>query len=284
MTWQLFISISVVLYSFSVILQRMILKEDRSRPIAYAIVFQFLTGVVIGIVGFIFSDMSLPKQITPLFLNLLLMTLLYGFSNVFIFKSLKETQASKFTILFATRAFFTVIASSLVLKEFLTKEQLIGTLLIFISVVVVSLKEKRFSFGKGEILALLGATAFGIANTNDRYLLQHFNVYPYVSIGFIAPSILMSFIYPKELKHIKIFLNKKVFTRVFVLSTIYAFSAVTFFFALQIGESSAQVASVNLTSVIITVLLSIALLKERDNIPKKAFGAIISFIGLLLLI
>jgi len=284
MSWQLFISVSVILYSISVLIQRLILKEDQSNPVSFSIFFQFLTGVVIGIAGFIFSDMSLPSNLSPLLLNMALMIVLYGFANIFIFKSLKVTEASVFTILFATRGFFTVLASSLLLKEFLTGLQLVGALLIFISIILVNYKSKRFSFGKGELLALLGGVIFGLANTNDRYLLNHFNVYPYVSIGFIAPSLLMATIYPKELRGIKELIKKGTLGKMFLLSTLYAASAVTFFYSLQITSSSSQVASINLTNIVLTVLLSIIFLKERSNIPKKAVGAILTFIGLLLLL
>src|SRR4030067_3803918 len=149
MNWQLLILISVTLYSIFVLLQRVILKENESQPIAYSIFFQLLTGIVIGMVGFLFADMSLPLNLNDLILNLILMTFLYGFSNVFIFKSLKETEASKFTIVFATRAFFTVLASSLLLKEFLTRSQFLGALLIFSGVVLVNLKSYKFSLDKG---------------------------------------------------------------------------------------------------------------------------------------
>jgi len=284
MSWQLLILISVVLYSISVLLQRVILKENESRPIAYSIIFQLLAGIVIGIVGLIFADMSLPSNPGSLFWNLILMTLLYGFSNLFIFKSLKLTEASKFTIIFATRAFFTVLASSIVLKELLTGTQLLGTLLIFAGVILVNLKTSKFSFDKGSLFALAGALAFGFATTNDRFLLKSFAVYPYLTLAFIAPSIMMSLVFPKELKHIKLFLDKNLFKKMLVLTTIYALSAAAFFAALQKSANSSQVVSVNLTSVIVTVFLAVIFLKERDNLPKKIVGAILSFIGLLLLV
>lgn len=284
MSWPILIAISVVLYSVSVLLQRLILKENESQPIAYSILFQFLTGIFIGLVGLLFADLSLPTNLKPLLPNLILMTFLYGFSNVFIFKSLKQIEASKFTIIFATRAFFTVLASSLLLKEMLARQQFLGVLLIFSGVVLVNLQSAKISFGKGELLALLGAAAFGSANTNDRYLLQFFEVYPYITVAFVAPSILMSVIYPKELRHIQLFLHQKVLTKVLLLCVLYAFSAISFFAALQVGENSSQIASVNLTSVIVTVLLSIIFLKERGNLAKKVVGTGLSFIGLLLLV
>src|SRR3989344_4013508 len=161
MSWQILILISVVLYSISVLLQRVLLRQNESRPVAYAMFFQFLTGIVLGVVGFLFADMSLPANLSSLFWNLILMTVLYGFSNVFIFRSLKQIEASKFSILFSTRAFFTVLASSLVLKELLTGTQFLGALLIFSGVILVNLKSSKFSFDKGSLFALLAAFAFG---------------------------------------------------------------------------------------------------------------------------
>ena len=283
MSWQILILISVVLYSISVLLQRVLLRQNESRPVAYAMFFQFLTGIVLGVVGFLFADMSLPSNFSDLFWNLILMVILYGFSYIFIFRSLKQIEASKFSILFSTRAFFTVLASSLVLKELLTGTQFLGALLIFSGVILVNLKSSKFSFDKGSLFALLAAFAFGSANTNDRFLLGSFNIYPYITIGFIAPSLLMAAVYPKELKHIKIFLDKKILKKMLILSVLYAFNAVAFFAALQKSDNSSQVASVNLTSVIATVVLAAIFLKERDNLPKKVIGAILSFVGLLLL-
>ncbi len=281
MSWQVLISISVILYSVSVLLQRVILKESSSRPIAYSIFFQLITGLFITIVGFFFFDFRFPNLL-PIFGNLALMTFLYGFSNVFIFTSLKQTEASKFTIIFATRALFTILASSLLLKEMLTIQQIIGAFIIFSGVVLVSLKSTTFTFGKGELFALAGALCFGLANTNDRYLLQYFSVYPYMSIGFIAPAILMGLIYPKEARYAPMFLQRSTLPKVVVLCVVYAFSAISFFAALKVASSSSQVAAVNLTSVIITVLLSIIILKEREHIVQKLGGAVLSFIGLLL--
>jgi len=282
MSWQILIGISVLLYSISVLLQRVILKEGSSKPIAYSIIFQLLTGIFITIVGFIFTNMTVP-DLKPLLINLIIMTLLYGFANVFIFKSLKETEASKFTIVFATRALFTILASSIILQEILSVKQLFGALFIFLGVILVSLKSTKFSFGKGEWFALIGAVCFGLANTNDRFLLKSFDVYPYMTISFIAPALLIGLIYSKEIKYIPGFLKKSILPKIIILCTIYAFSAISFFAALKIGKTSSQVASVNLTSVIITVLLSIIFLKEREAIPKKILGAILSFVGLLLI-
>lgn len=280
--WQGFILISVTLYSISVVLQKKILRDEESNPVAFSIFFQILTGMVIGAIGLLTTEMGLPSNLTALLGNMLLMIVLYGLSNVLIFKSLKETEASKFTIIFSTRTFFTVLASSIFLGEMLNGKQLLGTLLIFISVAVVTLKSMKITFTKGDLMALIAAMAFGFAITNDRFLIQNFILYSYLSISFITPGVFTAMVYPKDAMEIKKLLRIEPLKRIGVLSVIYAFSAITFFMGLKMSSNSSQVASVNMTSVIVTVFLSIIFLKEREGLAKKILGAFICFLGLLL--
>lgn len=274
--------LSVVLSSFGVLLQRVLVKESNSRPIAFAIFFPILTGLLITLVGFLTTHMVFPN-LRPLIGNIFLMALLYGSANIFIFKSLKEIEASRFTIIFATRGLFTILASSLLLKELLSFQQLIGAILIFSSVVLVSLKaEKKLSFGKSEAFALFAAMGYGFSNTNDRYLLSSFDAYPYMTVSFLAPSILTAIVYMNEIKHVTMFFQPSTLKKILLLCIVYAGAAITFFLALKVTPSSSQVAALNLTSVVLTVVLSIVVLKERSNTTQKIVGALICFIGLLL--
>ena len=283
MTWQVLIGLSVISNSISVLLQRVILKESYSRPIAYSIFYQLLIGVLIGVFGLFTSDMSFPNNWKTLLPNLILMVIFYGFGNLLIFKSLKETEASKFTIIFSLRAFFTTFGSFLLLREFLTLNQYIGAVLIFASVVLVSFKSQKLTLKRGELYAFLAALCFGLANTNDRYLLMSFQVYPFLVLAFSLPALLIALIYHQELKYIKIFLNKKLLINIALLCLIYGFTAITFFSALQLSNNSSQVANINISSVIITVVLSIIFLKERKNYLKKLIAAILTFAGVYLL-
>ncbi len=282
MTWQIFIALSVVFYSISVLLQRSILKESNSQPVAFSIFFQLLVGIIIGITGFFLGQSSLPP-LGPFAFFLALVTCLYGFGNAFLFKSLQITEASKFTVLFSCRAFFTILASTLFLQEGLGPKQLVGVLCIFSAVAIVSLKSTRFEFNKGDLFALIAAMCMGLANTIDRHLLQHLLLYPYVSFSFIVPSLFTAVMQPKEVKHLPLFWKKNLLPKVLLLCFLYSLAAITFYNALFLGTNSSQVISVNLTNVIVITVLSIFFLKERDNIPKKVIGAALSFVGLLLL-
>lgn len=282
MSWQLLILSSVLLYSVAVVIQRYLLRDNKSDPIAYSIFFQLLVGVLVAIFGYTFADMTFGK-LGSIALNLVIMVILYSAANVLTFNALKIGEASKFTILFSTRAFFTVFASTLILGESLTFVQIVGVLFIFLSVVLVNLDSSKFHLGKFELMSFLAAIVFGLANTNDRIILKTVNLYPYVTVAFIVPALFMMFLYPRSLNKMRLFMSFALLKKMIIFSLIYAASAVTFFAALQKSNNSSQVATVNLTSVILTVILSIIFLKENKRIWLKIIGAILSFVGLTLI-
>ena len=58
---------------------------------------------------------------------------------------------------------------------------------------------------------------------------------------------------------------------------------ILFFAAMQLTDNSSKVASFAVFGIIITVILSMIFLKERNNLPQKLAGAVLSFMGLLLI-
>lgn len=285
MNWQFLVGISVVTFSLSTLLQRTILKRAGVSPIAFTIIFQFLVGVLILIFGAVSgAEMSIKPGLNEILPNLFLGTFIYSAANVLLAKSLAKTEASKFTIIFSSRVIFTIMAASLFLDESLNGLQFLGTALVLGSIVLVNFNGKNFSLGRADLLAFLAAVTFGIGNVNDRYILKFANIYPYLVFDFVAPSLLLLLFYFKDLPQFKKFLEIKTAFQLLVLCVIYAVSATTFLSALKYGENVSQISVINLTSVIITVILALIILKETDGWVKKIAGAILSFVGLLLLV
>jgi drug/metabolite transporter (DMT)-like permease len=280
MDWQILLATSVITYSISVLLQRVLLKNDKSDPIAYSIVFQLLTGILIGIYA-MFNGFATPNLV-PLIPNLILMTILYGAGNVFIFSALKMIDAAEFTIVFASRALWTIIGAIIFLKESFSMQQTLGTILIILSIVLVSWKKQKFTFSKGFIFSVLAALSFGLAFTNDAFIVNNFDVPSYLTIAFILPSLAVWVIYPKSTAKMKPLFEKKTLLKLGLLGVFYAVSAITIFLAYQVGKNASQIAPLNQTATIITVVLSVIFLKERTDLLRKLLGAIISFVGVVL--
>lgn len=282
MSWQFFILTSLFLASFSTLVQRYLMKDEKSDPVAYSVFFQLAVGILVGIYGYFFTKMSFPK-FGDVGYAFLLMMFLYAFGWMAEFKSIKQIEASKFSILFSTRVIFTTLASFLFLREVVGFSQLIGILFVLSGVVLVSLKAKKFQISSKGSIALVAAALFGFANTTDKYLLDFFNVIPYVSLGFIAPGLLTIFLQPSVARRMRVFIDKQLIKKMGVLVVLVSAQAITFTAALQLAPLSSQVVTIYSAQVVLIVILSAILLKERRNLRRKILGAMAAFIGIVLL-
>jgi len=281
MSWQILLFISVITFSISTILQRVILKEDKTNPIAFAIVFQAIVGLILAI----FAIFTHPKldNIQSIIPNILLMTILYTIGNIFKNYSLKKIDASEFTISFASRSLFTILGASIFLHEIILPKHILGTILILSSIVLIFWKKQKFSLNSGLIFSLLAAICFGLSFVNDAYILRNFDVFIYSSLAFFLPALMTLISFPTAIKHMKKIINFNNFYKLFFVSLMFAIACITSYLAVKVGNNSAQIAPLYQTSIIITILLSIIFLKERNNLFKKLIGAIITFIGIICL-
>ncbi|HEX8965850.1 MAG TPA: EamA family transporter [Patescibacteria group bacterium] len=281
--WQLFLIISIIANSFSTVLQKVLLKNNKSDPITYAIVFEFLCAIAIGIYAF-FEGFILPKDIITLLPNILLATILYSAGNIFLFKSLKLIDASEFTVLFVTRGIWIIITAVLFLHERFSYMQDAGTALVLLGVILVTIRKHAIQMNRGVWYGLLSAFFFGVAFPNDGYVVTHFtHPVTYSFIIFILPALALMAVYPKKTIAIPNMMNKALLVRIIILSIIYAIFGVTILLAYKYGGDASQIGAISQISTIITVLLSIIFLKETSDLWKKVIGALLGFLGVILI-
>lgn len=81
MTWQILLFVSILTAGMT-LSQRVLMKDQKTDPIALTIVFQLIGGIFIGffavLKGFQFPNISL------IWFNFLLMPLLWGLANFFV--------------------------------------------------------------------------------------------------------------------------------------------------------------------------------------------------------
>lgn len=281
MEWFVFAMISVGTLALSNLLQRVLMKDKKSDPVTYGLTFQFICAFLIALFA-LWKGFVMPP-ISEFPFNFALMAIAYGTSTILLFNALKSIEASEAVVLTSTRAFWIIIFAVLFLGEIFTAAKLLGTLLIFASIFLVSYK-KGMKLKKGSIYALAFAFFFGIAITNDAFIIQRSDVPSYLVFGFLLPNFVILAYKPSAVKKMKIFLNRKLFTRMLLMSLFYSISAISFYLAYQSGGDISQVAPINQSVVIVTVILAAIFLKERRAIIRKLIAAFLVTVGVLLLL
>lgn len=281
MSWQFFLVISILSYSFSTLLQRALIKHEDSDPVAYACIFQILTGIMIGAYALI-NGFTMPNLLAFI-PNVVLMIVLYGGMSIFTFKSLKLIDASEFSVIYASRVIWAVLAAIIFLGERFELRQFAGTIILLISVVIVSYKTKLFKISRGGLYAMFAGLLLSLGFTNDAFLVRVFDVPSYLFISFMLTGVGVLMVYPKSVKNMRYLVKPKTFIKLSVCALFYASAAVTNFLAYQTGRNAAQIGALDQSATIVTVFLAVVLLRETSDLWKKILAAILCSIGAFLI-
>lgn len=196
------------------------------------------------------------------------MTLFYSLGNVLTFKAFKIAEASEVSIIFASSSVWAVLAA-----------------LIVLGVVAINYSRTKWQLNKGHLFALLGAMLFGIAFTNDAYIIGRYNsISSYMILAFTLPALATLVFKPKSTTNIPQYLNKKIVPALLLCAVFYALSAITIFGAYKAGGPASIISPLHQTNIIFTVLIGYFFLKEKDKLPNKIIGTILAFSGALLLL
>jgi len=282
MPWQIPAIISLITVSFANVLERHLMRHDKSDPIGYAIVFQFILAIFAFIFAILFGRW-IPPNIQKMPINWLLSGVLWAGATLFGFKAIKSLSAGETNTLTSSASVISMLLGFALFKENLKPIVIFGAVLIFISIFVIYSRKLNFISRKGIIFALLAACCSGVAVVNDAYILKTYEAFSYTAISSLLPGILLLILFlPNFLKLIKT-MNIKFIAIMIVFCILYVAQAIAYYFAFEKGAPVSQLSPLIRSSVVLTVILGAIFLKERDNLLRKVIASIIMLIGVLLL-
>lgn len=284
MSWLFLVLISAVTGSLARVSQKILLKEKDSDPFAFSFVFQLVVAFLFLIYTIFTHSLSFPS-LSGLALNILILSLFYSLGNLFIFKAFKVAEASEASVIFASNTLWSVIAAVFMLGEKLNTIKIVGILLVVSGLIAINYSKTSWRVNKGHLFALAGAFLYGIAFTNDAFILNRFkNVSSYMIFAFTLPALTTLFFRPSSIKNIPYFLKSRIMPRLIFCSFFYFLAAFSIFEAYKRGGSASIISPISQSSLIVTVIISYIFLKERDRVINKILGTILTFSGILLLI
>lgn len=281
MSWFFLALISVLGVAIANVLRRVLMKGDETDPYAYTIVFQSLLAILpipIAIVhGFYFPHLNIYS------LFFIVAAALWGAATFFIFKAVHLLEASEVTILTTTGVIVTIVISIIFLHETFNFQKILGTAITFAAVILVSNLRKGFKVNKGILFALIATTCAGIAIVLDKVNVKNYDV---ISYGIIIDVLIVSMLLllrPKALKHWRHYVQPNFLQKMLPLGVFSAIQGFAYLFALKTPGVTAQVGAIRQSSVILTVIIAMVFLHERDNVLKKIIGAGLVTVGVILL-
>jgi bacterial/archaeal transporter family protein len=281
MPWIFFAVINILSMAVANLFSRVLMKDDKSDTVSYAIVFQLLCAVLTGIFA-LWKGFVLPPLQTH-YANFILSGILYGLGSLCMFKAMKYLEASEVAILSATGTIVTIVAAVAFLHEGFSLQKIFGTILVLSSVFIISRNEKLI-INKGMFFALAMAALMGLAVTNDAYILKSYDAVSYTPIAFFIPGIVILVLRPIAVTKLHTVFSKKAFRNMLLLGLFYSVQAITYYVAMERGAGASQIAPISRATIIATVILAALFLRERDHLGTKFVSAILVTVGVLLLL
>jgi transporter family protein len=284
MAWLFLAIISAILGGLTRVLQKVLLTEKDSDPYAFTFIFQITVAFFFLLYLLVTKSMNIPNLSGVIF-NIILMMVFYGVGNLFTFKAFKLAEASEVAVIFASSTLWSVISAFFILGEKITNLKIVGIILVIFGLIVINYVKTSWKINRGHLFALLAAVLFGVAFTNDLFIMKRFSsVASYSMFAFSLPSLVPLIFNPKSIKHVPYFLKGKVFLKLAICSFIYAADAFAIYIAYKMGGPATAISPISATSLIFTVVISYIFLKERDRVWNKIFGTLLTLIGIFLLI
>jgi drug/metabolite transporter (DMT)-like permease len=280
MPWIFFAVINIFSMAIANLFSRVLMKDDKSDTISYAIVFQVLCAILTGIFA-LWKGFVLPPFQTH-YVNFILSGILYGLGSVCMFQAVKYLEASEAAIIAATGTVVTIIASVIFLHEGFSLQKIFGTVLILSSVSIIS-RNKKLIMNKGMLFAVASTVLMGLGVTNDAYILKSYDAISYTPIAFFIPAIVIFILQPKSVTKFHTVLSGKTFWNMLLLVFFYSLQAIGYYVAMERGAGASQMAPISRATIIVTVILAALFLRERDHLITKFASAILVTAGVLLL-
>lgn len=281
MSWEVFALISVVTTSIAALFERALMRDESSDPISFAIIFQFILGFVTWGLALALGKFVWPYDLS-MWLRYVISTVLWAGATVASLKAMKYLQVGEATIIGTSSTIVSVTLGILLFSEKLSVTSILGILLIFLAIWIVSSEKLSFKSKTGIVFALISAVCGGVAVINDIMILKTYEAFSYTTIMSLLPGVLLLGIFPKQ-----VFTQKHIFTlgvmkKMILLAIFYSAQAITYYVAIEHQAPISKLSPITRSSIILTVILAAIVLKERSFMKKKIIAAVIVAVGAIL--
>jgi uncharacterized membrane protein len=283
MQWQIYLVISIFLLSCNGLFHRSLLKDDNSSPQAQTIVFLGLGGIIAVIIALVQGKLNLYFP-SILSINFFFLILLFTPAYIFKYRAYQLIGASEVVIFSVTGRLWNILGAHIFLHETVTLKIILGAILILIGVAITRFEKRKLVLNKGIIFVLISAFLFGFGDINGFYILKTYDSTNFLIYSEFLPVMALLLIQPKTIKKLRYYFRKDKAIQISLLSLCDALGMLALFLAYQAGGKASIISPLRATSIILTTILAIIILKERNNIPNKLIGSILAVVGVVLLL
>lgn len=259
------------------------MKDNKSDAKAQTVVFLTSGGILTLLLGTINHSLQFSFPNSLLF-NFLILAIIGSMAYFLKYSGFQVLDTSEVVIFATTSKLWNVFGGFLFLKEPISINKILGSIVIMIGIAFAIYTNGKFKINKGTLLVLISAFLFGVTDINGFFILQNISATSYQIYFYFLPVIATLAIQPKTLSKISYYFSFKRGIKVFLLSIFDVLGMLALFYSYQVGGRASVIGPLSATKVILTTILAMLFLKERKHLMNKLFGAMVTVLGIILLL
>jgi transporter family protein len=280
MDW-FFIAILVAFLGGSeTLVNRFVLKKEEDSD-AYAFAFQIIASILL-LPLFILGWQPPTETIGWVFA--LGTSVVWTLIALIGFRAHRFADVSLKTPLGKSKVFWAIFFAAIILSEAVTTEKILGSILIFVGVVVATIKLKEKFGGLGDPgvkLTLIMALLAGLVAVLDKISMGFFQPQVYGFIEYLLPTILIGLFIPYRFDRVKSLVGKH--GKWLVLAVLFNISGYLLMLYLYKSVEVSLLTPIFESSIIFAFIGGIIFLGERKDLVRRAIGGILIIIGVLII-
>lgn len=251
-----------------------------TKPGALTVLLELIGGIAVLLIS-PFFEIKFPTDI-KIYIFLILAIIFYAISDRLNTTVRSGIEASTFSMLKQLSTTFMIFAGLIFFKEEFVWKKFLGAMLIIFSNILIFYQKGKFKMNKYLWLGVLANISFTVALFLDVNISDEFNLPIYVALTLVIPALLIALIErikPSEIKEEFKNGNKKAILITGIMWGLIIFLQLR---AYQLGKVTI-VSPLCALTVISNVIVGYIFLKERDDLFKKIFAAILIVISIILI-
>jgi drug/metabolite transporter (DMT)-like permease len=285
MNWILLTALAVLSRSFQSVTTKVLSNRAKVSPMTQAVLFTgtaLLLSILISplVGGISFSGIS------DLWLVTILMIVSQSFGNILFFKGLSKLEASVTAIAFSSILLWGSILSVLFLDSSFTAMQVGGILLLGIAIMLVQYQKSVRLINAPVLYIVASAILFAVFQVTSAKLAKTMPAGTYLVLSFGGATLLIGLAYVKRIrKDFHILAGQSIpITKATLLAAACSTGYFVFsYFAYRNAPDRGVVVVLLTAQVILSVLLGVILLNERERLPIKIAAGFMALIAGILI-
>lgn len=271
---------TLVLLTVNKIFTKKLANIKNTLAITYlANVFSFL--FLLPVILFSFNSSTASTNFNNFYI-VIIGGVIWTFAGIFSTISAKKADVSLREPIITTRIIWVSLLGVFFLGEHVTLNKALSILLIFIGVVIATLKNKKFReiFDNGGSWVFLSAILTSVAVFVDKIASSNIGTLLYAFFIFLIPAIIQSVLLPKIKHHCSDILKNHLFQIVIISGTqsIFYYTQLKLYSLLPIST----IYPILQFSSILVILAAMVFLHERTNIKHRLIGTFVAGVGVVL--